>query len=149
MRRILPLLAASIALLAAGCANNTRSDNLTSTLNAYGSAVRWDGLQSALQFVDPKVLKAHPPTDFDLARFQQVRVSDYNDDAGPVPLGNDEVQQTVRISFINIHTQAEHSIVTRQLWRYDEKTKHWWLESGLPDLQQDRSRRGDATPDSL
>ncbi|MEW9625510.1 hypothetical protein [Rhodanobacter geophilus] len=139
MRRLLLLLAASIAtaVLLAGCAQNARSDNLTATLNAYGSAVRWNGLQSALQFVDPAVLKAHPPTDLDLARYQQVRVSDYDDGAGPVPLGDNEVQQTVRISFVNIHTQAERSVTTRQVWRYDEKTKHWWLESGLPDIRQD------------
>ena len=68
MRRILLLLAASAALLLAACAQNVRNDSLVATLNAYGSAVRWNGLESGLQFVDPEVLKAHPPTDFDLAR---------------------------------------------------------------------------------
>ncbi len=137
MRRLpLPLIA-GLALLLAGCAQNTRSDSLTATLNAYGSAVRWNGLQSALQFVDPKVLKAHPPSELDLARYQQVNVTDYDDGAGPVPLGENEVQQTVQIRFVNIHTQAERSIVERQLWRYDEQAKRWWLESGLPDIRQD------------
>ena len=137
MRRILFLLATSTALLLTGCAQNTRSDSLTATLNAYGSTVRGNGLQSALQFVDPKVLKAHPPTDLDLSRYQQVRVTDYDDGSGPVPLDENEVQQTAQISFINIHTQVERSIIQRQVWRYDEKTKHWWLESGLPDIRQD------------
>ena len=136
MRRLLLPLAASLALLVAGCAQNTRSDNLTATLNAYGSAVRWNGLQSALQFVDPAVLKAHPLTALDLSRYQQVRVSDYDDGGGPAPLGENEVQQTVRISFINIHTQVERSVSVRQLWRYDDKAKHWWLESGLPDIRE-------------
>jgi|AraplaL_Col_mTSA_1032028.scaffolds.fasta_scaffold11196_1 hypothetical protein len=137
MRRILLPLIASTVLLLAGCAASTRNDALTSTLTAYGNAVRWNGLQSALQFVDPAVLKAHPPTDLDLARYRQVTVSDYDDGAGPVPLGDNEVQQTVQIRLINIHTQAERSITTRQVWRYDEKLKHWWLESGLPDIRQD------------
>ncbi|MDE2280489.1 MAG: hypothetical protein KGK04_13015 [Xanthomonadaceae bacterium] len=132
MRRILLPLAAVVLL--AGCAQKARSDNLVATLGAYGSAVRWNGLQAALQFVDPAVLKAHPPTDFDLQRYKQVRVSDYDDGAGPVPLGNDEVQQTVKISVINIHTQVERSFVVRQVWRYDDKAKHWWLESGVPDI---------------
>lgn len=136
MRRILLLLAASAALLLAACAQNVRNDNLVATLNAYGSAVRWNGLESGLQFVDPEVLKAHPPTDFDLARYRQVRVSDYDDGSGPVALGSEKVQQTVRISFINIHTQAERSIVAHQVWRYDDKAKHWWLESGLPDIDK-------------
>ncbi|MBN8922982.1 MAG: hypothetical protein BGP10_03080 [Rhodanobacter sp. 68-29] len=136
MRRILLLLAASAALLLAACAQNVRNDSLVATLNAYGSAVRWNGLESGLQFVDPEVLKAHPPTDFDLARYRQVRVSDYDDGSGPVALGSEKVQQTVRISFVNIHTQAERSIVAQQVWRYDEKAKHWWLESGLPDIDK-------------
>lgn len=137
MRRIPLLLAAGAAVLLAGCTQNTRNDNLTATLSAYGSAVRWDGLQSALQFVDPKVLKAHPPTDLDLARYQQVRVTDYDDGTGPTPLNEDEVQQTAQISFVNIHTQVERSVVQHQVWRYDEKARHWWLESGVPDIRQD------------
>ncbi|WP_426661436.1 hypothetical protein [Rhodanobacter aciditrophus] len=137
MRRLLPMLAASAVLLLAGCAQDMRNNALIATLNAYGSAVRWNGLESTLQFVDPAVLKAHPPTDFDLARYRQVRVTDYDDGSGPAPLGDDEVQQTVRISFVNVHTQVERSIVARQTWRYDEKTRHWWLESGPPDLDQD------------
>lgn len=132
MRRILSSLVAVVLL--ASCAQKVRSDNLVATLTAYASAVRWNGLQSSLQFVDPAVLKAHPPTDFDLQRYKQVRVSDYDDGTGPLPLGDNEVQQTVKISVINIHTQIEHSIVVHQVWRYDDKAKHWWLESGLPDI---------------
>ena len=134
MRRI--LLPLAVAALLAGCAQNVRNDSLVSTLNAYASAVRWNGLQGALQFVDPKVLKAHPPTDFDLQRYQQLRVSDYDDGTGPVPLSDSEVQQTVKISVINVHTQVERSIVARQVWRYDDKARHWWLESGLPDIDR-------------
>lgn len=135
MRCILLPLAAAVLL--AGCAQNVRSDSLIATLNAYSGAIRWDGLQSGLPYVDPAVLKAHPVTDFDLARYQQVRVSDYDDGNGPVALNDHEVQQTVRIGFINNHTQTERSIVVHQIWRYDEKARHWWLESGLPDLGQD------------
>jgi hypothetical protein len=136
MRRLLPF-ALAATLLAAGCAQQTRSDSLTNTLNAYASAVRWNGLQGGLQFVDPKVLKAHPPSDFDIERFKQVRVTDYDDGGGPVALDDAEVQQTVQIRFVNVHTQVERSITERQVWRYDDKAKHWWLESGLPDIQRD------------
>ncbi|BFI94924.1 MAG: hypothetical protein RSP_04340 [Rhodanobacter sp.] len=135
MRRILLPTLAAVALFA-GCAQNVRNDSLVKTLNAYGSAVRWNGLQSSLQFVDPEVLKAHPPTDFDLQRYQQVRVTDYDDGSGPAPLSDSEVQQTAKISFVNIHTQVERSIVVRQVWRYNDKTKHWWLESGMPDIDR-------------
>ncbi|HET8763872.1 MAG TPA: hypothetical protein VFM52_01505, partial [Rhodanobacter sp.] len=112
MRRLLPLLAACILL--AGCATQKRSDTLTTTLSAYAGAVRWNGLQSAIGFVDPEVLKKNPPTDLDLARYQQVRVTDYDDGNGPVPVGDDEVRQTVRISFVNKHTQVERSVTEQQ-----------------------------------
>ncbi len=138
MRRILSLLVALSMLLAlAGCATKTRSDELTTTLKAYGSTLRWGDFRSAAQFIEPSRRAAHPLSQLDLARYQQVRVSEYDDGAGPVPSGEFDVQQTVLINLINVHTQSERSVVDHQTWHYDEKTKHWWLTSGLPDITQD------------
>ncbi len=137
MRRILSILVVLSALLLAGCATKTRSDALTTTLNAYGSTVRWGDFQSAAQFIDPAVRAAHPLSPLELGRYQQVRVSEYDDGAGPVPSGDFDVQQTALIRLVNIHTQAERSIVDRQTWHYDEKAKRWWLTSGLPNITQD------------
>lgn len=138
MRRILSLLVALSMLPAlAGCATKTRSDELTTTLKAYGSTLRWGDFRSAAQFIEPSRRAAHPLSTIDLARYQQVRVSEYDDGAGPVPSGDFDVQQTVLINLINVHTQSERSVVDRQTWHYDEKTKHWWLTSGLPDITQD------------
>ena len=72
-----------------------------------------------------------------MARYQQVRVTDYNDDAGPVPLSDTEVRQSVRISLVNVNTQAERTIIDNQVWQYDAASKHWWLASGLPDITRD------------
>lgn len=138
MRRILSLLVAlSMPLALAGCATKTRSDELTTTLKAYGSTLRWGDFRSAAQFIEPSRRAAHPLSQLDLARYQQVRVSEYDDGAGPVPSGDFDVQQTVLINLINVHTQSERSVVDHQTWHYDEKTKHWWLTSGLPDITQD------------
>ncbi|RCS29252.1 hypothetical protein DEO45_12175 [Rhodanobacter denitrificans] len=138
MRRILSLLVALSTLFAlAGCATKTRSDELTTTLKAYGSTLRWGDFRSAAQFIEPSRRAAHPLSQLDLARYQQVRVSEYDDGAGPVPSGEFDVQQTVLINLINVHTQSERSVVDHQTWHYDEKTKHWWLTSGLPDITQD------------
>ena len=106
MRRTLSILAVLSVLLLAGCATKARSDALTTTLKAYGSTLRWGDFQSAAQFVDPKVRAAHPLTSLQLARFEQVRVSEYDDGAGPVPTGDFDVQQTVLISLVNIHTHS-------------------------------------------
>lgn len=137
MRRISSILVLSFVLLLAGCATKTRSDALVTTLNAYGSTLRWGDFQSAAQFIEPALRAKHPLSKLDLMRYQQVRVSDYDDGAGPVPTGEFDVQQTVQIRLINIHTQSERSVVDHQTWHYDEKTKHWWLTSGLPDITQD------------
>ncbi|OOG53913.1 hypothetical protein B0E47_12010 [Rhodanobacter sp. B05] len=137
MRRIPSILLMLSILLLAACATQERSQSLTSTLSAYGGILRWGDFASATQFIDPEVRAKHPLTELDLARYKQVRVTEYNDDAGPVPINPTEVQQTVRISLVNIHTQAERSVIDHQTWHYDEKTKHWWLTSGLPNITQE------------
>ena len=137
MRRIPSMLLMLSILLLAACATQDRSQSLTTTLSAYGGILRWGDFASAVQFIDPEVRAKHPLTELDLARYKQVRVTEYNDDAGPVPISKTEVQQTVRISLVNIHTQAERSVIDHQTWHYDEKAKHWWLTSGLPNITQE------------
>ena len=89
MRRILILLAIT---LMAGCAAHKVDNLLTSTLDGYGAAIRWNGFDAALQYLDPAVLKKDPPTALELARFQQVRVSQY-EDGGPVRVSPTEVEE--------------------------------------------------------
>jgi hypothetical protein len=136
MRRILSIIAILFVLLA-GCATQQRSDSLTSTITAYGNTLRWGDFQSAVQFIDPAVRAKHPVSDLDLARYKQVRVTEYDNGAGPVPTGEFDVQQTAEINVVNIHTQAERSIVDHQTWHFDQAAKRWWLTSGLPDITRD------------
>ena len=137
MRRTLGLLVMLLAVVLAGCAAHTRSESLTNTLKAYASTVRWGDFASAMQFVDPAARTTHPVSALDMARYRQVRVTEYNDDAGPVPVSDTEVRQTVRISLVNVNTQAERTITDQQTWHYDAATSHWWLTSGLPDITRD------------
>jgi hypothetical protein len=136
MRRIAGSILLSTMLLLSGCATDKRNDSLAHTMIAYANAVRWDGFDAAEQFVDPKVREKHPLTDLDRERFKQVQVNDYDDGNGPLPAGEDEVRQTVRIGLTNIHTQSVRTIVDHQVWRYDQEKNKWWLESGIPNLNQ-------------
>ena len=122
------------ALLLSGCATNRRQDALNLTMIKYANTVRFDGLEAAEQFVDPKVRAAHPLTNLDHERYKQVQVSGYDDGNGPIPAGENEVRQVVQISLTNIHTQSVRTIVDHQVWRYDPEKTQWWLESGLPDI---------------
>lgn len=124
-------LLATLALLLGGCATDQRQDTLTSTLNAYANAVRWNGVEDARQFLSPAYRATHPLTPLDLDRYRQLRVSEYDDSAGPQPDGADQVMQVVKIGLINVNTQTERSVVDHQVWRYDPASKHWWLVSGL------------------
>ena len=63
-------------------------------------------------------------------------MNDYDDGNGPVASGENEVRQNVRISLTNLHTQSVRTIVDRQVWRYDPEKGKWWLETGIPDLNQ-------------
>lgn len=135
MYRILGLVLIA-AMLLGGCATGQQANALTTTLNAYASAVRWGDLAVAEQFVEPSERTAHPLSALDKARFKQLRVSEYDGGQGPMPDGKNQVRQVVHIGLINVHTQAERSIVDRQTWRYDEVGRHWWLTSGLPDVAE-------------
>ena len=137
MRRYLFPLLALVAMLCAGCATDQRNQALVTTLNAYASTLRWGDFQSAQQFVDPKVREAHPLSSLDLARYGQVRVTGYDEGAGPVPDGENQVRQVVQISLVNVNTQSERTVVDRQSWRYDPDKKRWWLMSGLPDITRE------------
>ncbi|WP_395680179.1 hypothetical protein [Dokdonella sp.] len=130
------LLAATVVLGA--CANKeirSKANILEQTLRSYAGTIRWGDITQATSFIEPKVLAEHPPSQLDLDRLRQVRVSGY-EETPPVPVGENEVRQTVQIELINVNTQTTRSIVDHQVWKYDEASKHWWLTSGLPDISR-------------
>jgi len=108
---------------------------LPEILQAYAATIRWGEFSEALAFVDPTYLKHNSPTKLELDRYQQVRVSYYHDSI-PVFLSPEKAQVTAEIGLININTQSARSIVDKQIWQWDKKTKRWWLMTGLPDITQ-------------
>jgi len=124
----LALLLAAMPVLA-----KSREKILTETLRTYAATIRWGTIEQAESFVDPAYRAAHPLTQLDLDRYKQVRFTNYNDSA-PVPVNDDEVNQTVEIGVVNVHTQEARSFIDRQVWKYDRKAKLWLLSSGLPDI---------------
>lgn len=133
-----PVLLLSSALLLGACANTeirSRQTILNETLRSYAATIRWGDIAQAQAFLDPKLRAEHPPSALELARFKQVQVSGYEEQ--PVsPVSENEVRQTVQIGLVNVNTQSARSIVDHQVWRYDDKARHWWLMSGLPDISR-------------
>jgi uncharacterized protein YceK len=132
MRRI--VIAGAVLLLLAGCATlqnkNVRRDD---TLDSYAAALRWGDFQGAWNYVDPAVRAAHPLTPQQKALYDTVRVAQY-DAEGAVATGPDTLQQTAQISLIVKSSQRVYSVLDHQTWHWDAEAKHWWLESGLPDI---------------
>ncbi|TAN03759.1 MAG: hypothetical protein EPN36_11560 [Rhodanobacteraceae bacterium] len=132
MRKL--VIAGGVLLLLAGCATlQNRSMLRDQTLDGYAAALRWGDLQNAWNYVDPAVRAAHPLTTQQKALYNTVRVAEY-ETSGPSADGPDTVRQTVQISLIVKTSQRVYSVVDHQTWHWDDKTKHWWLESGLPDI---------------
>ena len=137
MRRILMSLVALSMLSLGGCATDQRNDLLTTTLNAYAHTVRWGDFNAAAQFIDPKEREAHPIPKLEMSRYQQYKVSEYDEGKGPTHNGEFEVSQDVQINLVNVNTQSERTVTDHQKWRYDAESKHWWLVSGLPDISRE------------
>lgn len=115
------------------CASATRNESLRVRLYNYAAAIRWNEIEQAAAYVDPAVLAERPFTAEQRERWKQVQVSRYFEG----PQGSDaqgRITQTVQIELIDRGTQSVRTLVDRQVWRFDETAKTWWLESGLPQL---------------
>lgn len=111
------------------------SHKLQQSLYHYAGAIRWGEIDTALTFVDPQWLEEHPFTALERQRFAQVQVSGYHVKSRVEPVEN-EVHQVVEIRMVNRHTLEERAVIDRQIWRWDDEEKRWWLTTGLPDISR-------------
>lgn len=133
MRRILSM--GFAVLLLAGCAALQNKNQLRDqTIEAYGAALRWGDFQGAWDYVDPAYRKAHPLTAQQKALYNTVSVAEYNANGATPGDDPDTVRQTASISLIVKTSQHVYNVFDHQTWHWDAKTKHWWLETGLPDI---------------
>ena len=131
-RFLRPFLALLLAVLA-GCGVGSQQDVRQTTLFNYAGAIRWGHIDDAWSMVDPEYARKHPMSALDRERFEQVQVTGYLV-KGTQMLSETEMAQVVEIRLINRHTQAERVITDRQLWRWDEDARCWWLTTGLPKI---------------
>lgn len=124
----------AIALLA-GCATTSRDQALDQAQYAWSAAIRWGDFDGAWQMVDPAWRDAHPLTDLERARYDQVQVSFYRDAGGTVGAGT--AQRAVEIGVVNRHTLEERQLRHVEHWRWDEAAGTWWITDGLPDFWRD------------
>ena len=130
----LPVLALAAMLLAAsGCASTPdRADALREAQYAWSAAIRWGDFEGAWTMVDPAYRAAHPMSELEFSRYEQVRISGY--DESPSPASGDTATRQVELGVVNRNTQVQRQVRYREEWRYDQEAGRWWVASGLPDL---------------
>lgn len=103
----------------------------------YSKAIRWNDFEGAWTVLDPAYREAHPVTDAEFSRYEQIQVTGFDAlDSRVLPDGS--VERAVRIELVGRHTLTQRTLRVTELWRYDPKTKRWWLASGLPDFWDGR-----------
>ena len=132
-RPLLLLLAA--ALLLAGCATQGRDRALHQAQYAWSAAIRWGDFEGAWNLVDPEYRAAHPMTELEFSRYEQVRISGYHESGAQV--SGDTASRQVELGVVNRNTQVQRHVRYLEQWRYDPEAGRWWVSSGLPDLWRD------------
>lgn len=138
MRRLIQLAAVAVLALLSAFAlpvvAKSKMDQLQSNQYAWAGAIRWGDFEGALSLVDPAYREAHPTTDLELRRYEQVQITAYRERASTADKKGGVAMRDVEIGVLNRHTQAERTVRYREEWRWNEEDKNWWLTTGLPDL---------------
>lgn len=123
--------------LLAGCGGfDTKQHPLDAALYEYTSVIRWSDFDRAVGYLDPLSLEVDPLDPIELERLKQFQVTGYSVRTSNYP-SEFEYRQDVELRVVNRHTQAERVVLDRQVWRWDDTAKRWWLASGLPDVSAD------------
>jgi len=79
MRRLIQFLMCSLLLVSAVASADDLSRKqrklLEETQIAYGATIRWGSMDDAIGYLDPKLRKEKPPTEFELNRYAQLRLA--------------------------------------------------------------------------
>lgn len=123
------------AFLLSACAglpgSGVDKDALNSTLDRYGSAIRWGEFAQASLYLRKPGATELPKPEKTLAD-GSVRVTRYV--RQQVRLDNQQGRADVLV-MIEYHGSFDtriRELQDRQVWQYDADSGRWWLESGLP-----------------
>ena len=131
-RHTIWLLLALVVLLPGCASTGKQASALERAQYAWSGAVRWNDFETAWQLVDPEYRAAHPASELDFARYEQLQVTSYRDTGSQT--GPTDATRQVQIGVINRHTMAERTVRYTERWRWDAQAGTWWIVDGLPDL---------------
>ncbi len=131
--RKIPLVIA-LTILVAGC--NTFSifkskdmqDSLDKTLHTYELTVRWGELSQIYLFLEPELAKQTARQE----NLDGIRVTSYDVINRPNKTGENQVIQSVRISYIYRDRQVEKTMIDNQQWTYNAEKNEWRRTNPIP-----------------
>jgi len=125
-----------VSVLSVGCAmveKDRRALGLEAATTGYQSALRWGYYETAFGFL-------HPDQRKDVERpeaLDGLRITGYDVVQPPVMQDDDTASQIVVIDYLFEDAQVVRRLTDRQVWRWDDQLKSWWLDSGLPRFESD------------
>ena len=88
---------------------------LETTQAAYTAAVRWSDFDAAQGFIEPTYAQAHPLSELERSRYEQVQISGYRElRVGETDTG--DLRREVELRVINRNTQAERLVRSIEVW---------------------------------
>jgi hypothetical protein len=127
--RLLPIVGLVLALSAC-VTSGAREDELTITVRAYESTIRWGKIAAAYDFLLPDIAAtAEIPKGLD-----EIKVTGYDRLTGLIPTDEDRkrFRTSASIRYVHIDRQVERSITDQQVWEWDDDAKRWWRANPVP-----------------
>lgn len=117
-----------LGLAACAVKEQQQLEDLQTVLIRYEKTIRWGEFELANSMRDADLRTALP----EKGNYGKIKVTSYRVIQSPSPNAMGLLEQLVAIGYVNNTSQLERTIKDRQLWRYDEEARRWWLGSELP-----------------
>lgn len=119
-------------LLLAGCetVGKARKDQSMNTrLKEYAHEVRWGTLEALPSYLSPDLMDTQEPVAKDPSN---VRVTSYEVLRNPMPAGENQIVQTVKIEYLFRDRQVVRNLVDQQKWEFNPENNDWVRINHIP-----------------
>lgn len=128
-----------LIIICAGCASLAAKEKLGSlelSTDKYENAVRWGYFEMADGFRNGSD-KDMQSTDF--SELKKIRVTSYEILNRTISEDYLKATQYVEIKYYYIDQMIEKTILDKQIWKYDDDRKTWFLHGDLPHFTQEHN----------
>lgn len=120
-----------MCIIITSCAGQQRLTNLDESMSYYGDLIRWGRYEDAIRYTSLKDADVAKNKIQSLAKF---RVTSYNEKKRELSKDQNTAYQEVEIGYYDENYAVERLFVDKQKWAYDQTSRRWILETGMPGL---------------